>query len=1362
MPRCTVPRSSFPRSSIARFVPWWLAVALAAGCGTDTLPSLPDRSTPEDGALDAGPITDGAIVDGAIADGAIIDAEIVDAEIVDGAVLDGAIVDGAVLDGAVLDGAVLDGAIVDGAVLDGAMADGASSDAEIVDGGDPGDGGGAVLDGGDAGAGPMDAGPTDAGTPSDAGVDPARADSDCDGLSDADELAAGTNTNLADSDGDGLVDGLELGRTGPVVGTSCFFPGDADPATTTDPLAADSDGDGLRDDLEDRNRDGARQPSETSPSSADSDGDGLPDGVEDRDRDGFIGLGETSPTDVDSDFDGLDDGVEDANHNGFWNFGETVATLADTDRDGLGDGCEDQNRNGVVDPGESNPRTADSDLDGLEDADEDVDLSCTRGPTETDAASSDTDCDGLSDLSELTTRYAGGARTSPLLVDSDGDLVTDGVETGAELPLAFSACASVLLDLDVTTRTDPTLADTDGDGRTDGCEDRDQNGRVDATETSPLAQDTDSDGLSDALEDADGDCTRDANETSATSADTDGDGIGDGVEVTLGTNPRASDTDGDGLADGLEDANQNGVVEPGETSPTLSDTDGDGLADGVEDANRNGTVDPGESNPRAADTDGDGLSDSAERALGTSPTSTDSDADGVPDGAEGTYGTNPLDADSDDDTISDGDELAAGTSPTNASDPGDQGASGINAICAPAALRVVTFHDDVPGDWRIATETSFVYTTLTVAGADHAAVTDDATQRISGLVADLAPPAAGTNAVTQAQALIARLTGGAATLGATTVTVQNNGRPITTHDGFAAVVDARVNLTLSTALSSTVLRNRVLAVLAGRSLADFTGFPAPLAGTATQYVLKLEAVVRTGAATRVLVSAALVSQTTFDTANGVARQQVEDLSNGTALARAYATNATGCDPFGVTRTPRADFIWMADISGSTDNDRGTIATAAAAIFTGLQNNGVDFRMGVVPHTENRRRTGSAATAGDLRSGFTTSQTTFIADLNNTSNTDGCEFGLTAADDAIAKALPRSAAGVVDATKLRSDAKLVVFYISDEHAQELENNQCNLGNLGTGLTDFFSSTHEQADPNATQQATINTLVQPFVDRVLLNDGIAFAQVHPLQAPRCFIDSATDEEEGYGYFEAVAATGGTFYRVCDSNPGAVLGDIINAVSGAASELVLADTPISATLKVGLTRANTTVTIEVPRSSVDGFDYDAGANTIYFHGATYRPAIGDRVTISYRVFGPPAPPVTCAPPLVLNPTLNTCECPVDCGLGGGCGTGAVCDRDPAVCACFCTSDCGGTCTTGQVCDQASCACTCAPDCGGTCTAGQVCDQASCSCSCPSDCGGRCAGREVCDVGTCACTCPADCGGCPNGQVCDPLQCACIAEPL
>src|SRR3990172_1546308 len=47
-------------------------------------------------------------------------------------------------------------------------------------------------------------------------------------------------------------------------------------------------------------------------------------------------------------------------------------------------------------------------------------------------------------------------------------------------------------------------------------------------------------------------------------------------------NASQTDSDGDGLLDGLEDANHNGLVDPGETSPTLADSDGDSFNDGDE------------------------------------------------------------------------------------------------------------------------------------------------------------------------------------------------------------------------------------------------------------------------------------------------------------------------------------------------------------------------------------------------------------------------------------------------------------------------------------------------------------------------------------------------------------------------------------------------------------------------------------------------------------------------------------------------------------------------------------------------------------------------------------------------------------
>jgi hypothetical protein len=76
------------------------------------------------------------------------------------------------------------------------------------------------------------------------------------------------------------------------------------------------------------------------------------------------------------------------------------------------------------------------------------------------------------------------------------------------------------------------------------------------------------------------------------------------------------DSDGDGLDDSVEDANGNGVVDPGETDPNDVDTDGDGLVDGA------GGIVSVAVYPAGVDTDGDGFVD-GEQDYGNDPTVAD-------------------------------------------------------------------------------------------------------------------------------------------------------------------------------------------------------------------------------------------------------------------------------------------------------------------------------------------------------------------------------------------------------------------------------------------------------------------------------------------------------------------------------------------------------------------------------------------------------------------------------------------------------------------------------------------------------------------------------------------------------------------
>jgi MYXO-CTERM domain-containing protein len=158
----------------------------------------------------------------------------------------------------------------------------------------------------------------------------------------------------------------------------------------------------------------------------------------------------------------------------------------------------------------------------------------------------------------------------------------------------------------------------------------------------------------------------------------DGDGLIDVIDP---------DSDDDGLFDGTEmgkdcsnvatDATKHRCVADADlgatvTSAVMRDTDRGGASDGSEDANLNGVVDPGETDPTSAaddgqttDSDGDGLSDALEAHLGSDPHDADSDDDGVIDGKEpnpsadmdGDGLIDVLDADSDGDGLFDGTEM---------------------------------------------------------------------------------------------------------------------------------------------------------------------------------------------------------------------------------------------------------------------------------------------------------------------------------------------------------------------------------------------------------------------------------------------------------------------------------------------------------------------------------------------------------------------------------------------------------------------------------------------------------------------------------------------------------------------------------
>lgn len=248
--------------------------------------------------------------------------------------------------------------------------------------------------------------------------------------------------------------------------------------------------------------------------------------------------------------------------------------------------------------------------------------------------------------------------------------------------------------------SDPLMPDSDGDGLPDGLE----VGWRQAGPATNVSADSNADGWPNFIGDLDPpfyNTLDNLGKVPGVNSASEGGDRAKQLQGTL-TNPGKPDTDGDGLMDGIEDANRNGWtdgdgaslaanvepslarnwpngrMDPGETwletSPVDADTDDDGLSDGHgEDKDFSGNI--------RGDTNGDRVWQAPETWVETDPLKADTDGDGLPDGWEDRHRLNALDngttaydgsvpnpdngagGDPDMDGITNAQELLAGTDP---------------------------------------------------------------------------------------------------------------------------------------------------------------------------------------------------------------------------------------------------------------------------------------------------------------------------------------------------------------------------------------------------------------------------------------------------------------------------------------------------------------------------------------------------------------------------------------------------------------------------------------------------------------------------------------------------------------------------
>jgi hypothetical protein len=431
--------------------------------------------------------------------------------------------------------------------------------------------------------------------------------------------------------------------------------------------------------------------------------------------------------------------------------------------------------------------------------------------------------------------------------------------------------------------------------------------------------------------------------------------------------------------------------------------------------------------------------------------------------------------------------------------------------------------------------------------------------------------------------------------------------------------------------------------------------------------------------------------------------RVEELTDGTNVARHGAFTRHVCDEFVAKEQSKADILWVVDDSGSMEDDQMAVRAAADAMEEVLSLAEVDFRLAV---TRTRAQNENDPRRGRLEGdGFTADVEQFKRDIVVGAD-GGWEPGLQTGIMAIDRALPATAAGAAaEGEKLREDAAIVVIHMSDERDQTVECVACG------GC--------EREESQQTFCSGGESVIDDFVSQYTQRDAVTFAIVGDLPNGCQQTGTRDDFEPGQGYVEVANATGGAFGSLC-GDMRQNLEDVARAATGIASAYQLSGLPASATLRVAVGPPGQGRVI--PRSRENGFDYDPINNRIVFLGDAV-PNKDDEIVVAYRRWDwannpntPGDPCDLCEVSQFCDPEEDIAECGSPCGEVE-CDPSQACDYDIAECVdpgdvTPPTDPCG--CDAGQVCDPSNDECV--PPCEDAgCDEGEICNPNTHLCQIP-----------------------------------------------
>ncbi len=635
------------------------------------------------------------------------------------------------------------------------------------------------------------------------------------------------------------------------------------------------------------------------------------------------------------------------------------------------------------------------------------------------------------------------------------------------------------------------------------------------------------------------------------------------------------DSDNDGIPDAIEAGDQNPQTPP-------ADTDGDGLPDYIDwDSDNDGVADNDE------DRNGDGV-------LGSCTTACDP---GNPTACEVEQYCNPAVSVCVDDTCLEGE-----TDPHSADTDGDGIADGAEPtfICNarsesnPLGRKPVQYQPHSDGVFKLAIEDLATYREVAVAGStEKAAAWDmlDADHWFSGFAVHRQP--SGASAAAESVNAIQAIMG----ISGVSVDVLSSGSQSTSHDEYPIMVSTMIAVSTSQPTDVAVLRNQILAAVAGRSVSELSNTPGAMGHTASNFIVSFSTIQRPtppATAQEAIITGGLAKRSDYETGAYIGFH-VDDAGGGTGVAETSANTESECE-FYEAEFSVADIIWVIDESGSMDADQDKVIQAANTFATLATSYGLSWRNCVVDMTDGNDQccTGAGVSGGHFVDGTDLATFSACVEAPNGSQTasTGSEMGLTNMADTINQLLPR--ADVAD--KIRPDAALIVFFLSDEAAQELKNdsscpvneppfapyNDCLFPPLPAHCTDPY------------YDANCDVTLQPYLSLLQQENALAHGILVPASEPDC----SDQGQRGRGYEDLVNMVGGLVGSICQSDFNATMNLMIQDIAAGSSKIVLEHVPITVSLAAAIERkdgqGNSTYEA-LERSRLAGFDYRASANRI-----------------------------------------------------------------------------------------------------------------------------------------------------------------------